>query len=84
MTLELDKRILDLNIKEAGAKMPAETLHALKIGSEAINYIIRLRACSLEHRNQKLPSEIVIPDLAPSADRKNRLRESPLGREPKG
>jgi len=61
-----------------------EHADAIKLVSEAINYIIRLRACSIEHRNNKLPSEIDIPDLAPSADRKQRLRESSLGKEPKG
>lgn len=82
MKLAKAKEILDLNIKEASKQMPPDTLQALKIASEGLNYILHLRAFSIQFRNQMLPSEKDIPDLAPSADRKQRLRESPLGRKP--
>jgi len=35
--------ILDLNIKEAGKKMPADTLDSLKLGVEALTVIGYLR-----------------------------------------
>ena len=57
---------------------------AIKLGAEALIYIQRLRACSLQHRQTRLPSEDSTT-LAPiSKDDIRKARESPLGREPRG
>lgn len=77
--LDKAKEILDLNIKQAGSKMPPDTLTALKIGSEAINFIIRLRSCSIQFRNQMLPSETIRNGQNFPEENLNKLRESPIG-----
>lgn len=43
MNLSKAKEIIDLNIKEAGKKMPPDVKTALTIGSEAIGAIIQWR-----------------------------------------
>ncbi|MBA7582536.1 hypothetical protein ES708_24466 [subsurface metagenome] len=81
MKLPKVKEILDLNVREAGSKMPPDTLDALKIASHAISRIVTMRSYGINQAILPLPGENPIPDLSPSADRKQRLRESPLGRE---
>ena len=76
------REILDLNVKEAGSKMPPDTLAAVKMGSAAISRILTMRSYGINQAILPLPGENPIPDLSPSADRKQRLRESPLGRKP--
>jgi len=65
MKIDKAKEILDLNIREAGTKMPPDVKTAVQIGSEAINYIIRLRACSIKHRQAILPSELISTTFKP-------------------
>lgn len=84
MKPDIAKHILDLNINGAGKKMPPETLTAVKIGSQAIKRLLTMRSYGIKQALLPLPSENPIPDLAPSADRKQKLRESPIGKEPKG
>ena len=57
MTLEEAFEILDLNVKEAGRKMPPDTLTALKIGIEASLEVQRLRILGDVLVVGKLPSE---------------------------
>ena len=57
MNLQTAKEIIDLNIKEAGNKMPPDTLEALKLNSEADDFIIRNRGYGAVHIPNLLPSE---------------------------
>ena len=75
------RQILDLNVTEAGSKMPPDTLVAVKMGSAAISRILTMRSYNIAQAILPLPGENPIPDLSPSADRKQSLRESNLGRE---
>jgi len=47
----------ELNIKEAGKKMPPDTLDALKLLVEAGKYIIQHRGFLAAHRMPPLPGE---------------------------
>lgn len=47
--------ILDLNIKEAGKKMPPDILDALKLGRQAVAY------CRDVHRFPHLAEELPLP-----------------------
>lgn len=57
---------------------------AIKLGKEALSRLQTMRSYNINQAILPLPSERPIEDFAPSAERKRRLRESPLGREPKG
>ena len=74
--------IIELNIREAGPKMPPDTLEALKLHVFAFKRLLKMRSYGIGQAILPLPGENPIPDLSPSADRKQRLRESPLGRKP--
>ncbi|GAI62808.1 unnamed protein product [marine sediment metagenome] len=56
-------------------------LDAAQLGAEALNAIQDIRARFPTLMPDPLPGEALIPDLSPSADRKEMLRESNLGRE---
>jgi len=83
--MKIDKAI-ELN-KQADTSLRthkfSEHADAVALGTEALTYIIRLRACSLQHRQQHLPSED--PEDTPHLTRAQKLKilESPLARPPK-
>jgi hypothetical protein len=62
---------------------PDDRRDAVKQGIEALNRLNYMRSFNIPQAVMPLPSERPIEDFAPSADRKRRLRESPLGKEPK-
>jgi len=76
--------ILELNIKEAGKKMPPDTLDALKLGVEALERFKSARDYPGRLKTFTLPGEISIEDPGLSTDDLNRVKSSPLGQEPKG
>ncbi|GAJ14869.1 unnamed protein product, partial [marine sediment metagenome] len=55
---------------------------ALKLGIDALNRLNYMRSFNIPQAIMPLPSERQPEDFSPSAERKQRLRESPLGREP--
>lgn len=57
MTLAKAKEILQLNIDEVGSKMPDDTLDALKLGVEAINYVQDVRHIVNTPNPDYLPGE---------------------------
>lgn len=57
MKLSKAIEILDLNIKEAGSKMPTDTLDALKIGRHAIERIEECRLADHTIKEDLLPGE---------------------------
>lgn len=79
-TLPEAKQILDLNLKEAGNSMPGDCYDAVEIASHAISRILTMRSEGIAQALLPLPGECPMPDFSPSADRKQLLRKSPLGR----
>jgi len=59
-----------------------ELQEAVILGKEALEYIIRLRAFSHQHRQAHLPSEDSIIDNTRSQHTIRNILESPLGKEP--
>lgn len=57
MKLEKAKEILVLNIREVDKKMPPDTLDALKLGVEALNWLIAYRQSELGSHGIALPGE---------------------------
>ena len=57
MNLPKAKEILDLNAKEAGAKMPPDTLKAVELGSQAIARLLLARSYGDPHTLGPLPGE---------------------------
>ncbi len=57
MNLEKAIEILELNVKEAGSRMPPDTLKALKIGIEALKTIKEMRYESVNDGTTQLPGE---------------------------
>lgn len=57
MKLDKAKEIIDLNIKEAGPKMPADTLEALKVASSCIAYVLTVKRYPHNIENIPLPGE---------------------------
>jgi len=59
-----------------------DDLHdAIKMGRAALSRILTMRSYGINQAILPLPGENPIPDLSPSADRKQSIRESSLGRE---
>ncbi|MBA7634555.1 hypothetical protein ES703_42141 [subsurface metagenome] len=56
---------------------------AIKLGIKTLNYVMRLRACSLEHRQAFPDPDDPATPFTPTQDEIKALKESPLGREPK-
>jgi len=75
--------LLSLILKAPYNFCDPDTLDAVKIGIHATKRLLTMRSYGINQALLPLPGERPIPDLAPSADRKQRLRESPLGREPR-
>lgn len=59
MNLEKAKEIIDLNIKEAGKKMPPDVKTALILSSEADDRILKGRQRPDQYYTRLLPSETV-------------------------
>jgi hypothetical protein len=76
-------QIIQINVNDAGKQMPPDVKTALLMGISAISRVLSMRSYNISQAKLPLAGETSIPDLAPSADRKQRLRESPLGKEPK-
>lgn len=57
MNLQKSKEIIDLNIKEAGKKMPPDVKNALTLGSESIDAILKWREDYDDNLLLNLPSE---------------------------
>lgn len=57
MKLLKAKEIIDLNIKEAGKRMPADCLDALKLGREAISRILSMRGYNINQAIMPLIGE---------------------------
>jgi len=83
MELAKAKELLDSDLTYTYPARFTDLQTAMKLGSEAITYITRLRACSLEHRQNRLPSEDSFINTAPSEHPIKRILESPLATEPK-
>lgn len=56
---------------------------AVKLGKFALERILKMRSFNIGMAIMPLPGENPIPDLSPSAARKQTLRESPPGKEPR-
>ena len=57
MTLDKAIELLSLDFTYTYPARYDDLLDAIKLGMQALTYIRRLRACSLEHRQVHLPSE---------------------------
>lgn len=74
--------ILQLNIKEAGKKMPPDTLTALKMANSALHRILTMRSYNIDQALFLLKGESIRnAQNLPETKLKN-IRESPLGKEP--
>lgn len=78
ITLTKAIEILDLNVKEVGEKMPADTLLAVKLGSFALKRINAMRSYNIKEALRPLPWEESIEDPGLSDDRIKMLKENPL------
>lgn len=57
---------------------------AIELGIEALKYVTRLRAYSIQSRQERLPGEDAAASNPAAEAYLRMLKESPLGREPKG
>jgi len=83
MKLEKAIEILDLNIREAGKKMPPDVLDALKLGAQALKAIKEYREMPFYGLLKLLPGEDPEPPTRRSLHHIKEVLESPLGREPR-
>ena len=83
MLLPKAKEILDELLRTSSRDKSSDSWDALKIASHAISRILTMRSYGINQAILPLPGERPIPDLSPSADRKQSIRESSLGREPR-
>ena len=81
MTIDEAIRIHTLYLRGSDEVEPVDFDKAIRLGIEALELIQDIRIRFPTMPNLSLPSEGPIPDLSPSADRKQLLRESNLGRE---
>lgn len=58
ITLKKAIEILDLNVREAGSKMPPDTLDALNLSIENMKYVQHLRELGVPGILSLLPGEI--------------------------
>lgn len=84
MEIPTARKIIGINIAEAGKKMPPPVLEALIMADTALNFVSRVTACSVEYRQAWLNMEHSIRDPFLSKDHIQKVKESPLGQEPKG
>lgn len=75
--------ILELEVKNQSLYPFPDRHDAFKLGLESLKRLLTMRSYGINQAILPLPGENPIPDLSPSADRKQKLRESPLGREPR-
>lgn len=59
MRLETAKEILELNLQEAGKKMPEDVKDALGLGIEALKYFIDQREEWIKSIHEPLPGETI-------------------------
>lgn len=76
--------ILSLELLHTTCHDNQDVSDATKLGIEALNRLNYMRSYNIPQAIMPLPSEHPPEDFSPSADQKRRLRESPLGKEPKG
>lgn len=57
MNLPKAIEICELNIKEAGSKMPPDTLEALKLATASMKRILLARSYNDQHTLNRLPGE---------------------------
>ncbi len=82
ITIDKAIEILELNVQEAGKKMPADTLEALKLAIEAVKVVKAIRPYSNSNKSYYLPGEDPPEDSKRSLHHIKKVLESPLGREP--
>ncbi|GAH24393.1 unnamed protein product [marine sediment metagenome] len=83
MELIKAKEILILNVNEVGKKMPADTLTALTIGISAITRVATMRSYAIPQSLLPLKGETSRSGVPFTEEQLSKLRESPLGKEPK-
>ena len=82
--MKLDKaiEILTIHNDHNPNLTDAERNQAHQLGIEALKYVNRLRAFSIQARQARLPGEDSFIDTSRSEHHIKELLESPLGREP--